>query len=142
MASINAAYLHPYADITLALDILPKGPSLDWTENNQLHDCFKAWRERVEILMTGMALKKKPKEFIRHCLKVWSGQTGYAHIEAVGLTGDDATSIKCILDTPKGHCKPRSNEVVAATAYKQLVHGDLYLPECIENCKEVTAACN
>ena len=42
----------------------------------------------------------------------------------------------------EGHCKPRSNEIVVATAYRQLVQGDLGLPEYIEKCKEVTAACN
>ena len=90
--------------------------------------------------MTSMRLKKESQEFICHCIKAWSGETDHAHI-AVGLTGDNATSTKCILDTSKGHCKPRSNEIVAATAYKQLVLGDLGLLEYIEKCKEVTAAC-
>ena len=56
--------------------------------------------------------------------------------------GDDANCTKCLLHTLKGHCKPRSNEIVAAIACKQLVQGDLGLPEYTEKCKEVTAACN
>ena len=64
------------------------------------------------------------------------------HTEAVGLMGNDVTSTKCILDTLKGHCKPWSNEIIAATAYKELVKGDLGLLEYIEKYKEVTAACN
>ena len=43
---------------------------------------------------------------------------GGTHIEAIGPMGDDANSTKCILDTLKGHCKQRSNKIVAATAYK------------------------
>ena len=110
--------------------------------DNQLYDHFKTWRKRAEMLMTGMALKKQPKEFICYYIKAWSGETGYAHIEAVGLLGDDANIKKCILNAIEGHCEPRSYEIVAATAYKQLLQGDLGLPEYIENCKEVTAACN
>ena len=32
----------------------------------------------------------------------------------------------------ESHCKPRSNEIVAATAYRQLVQGDLGLPQYIK----------
>ena len=46
---------------------------------------------------------------------------GDAHIEAAGLTGDDVFSTKCLLDPLKDHCKPGSNKIVVATAYKQLV---------------------
>ena len=37
------------------------------------------------MLSMGMAMKKDPQEFIHHCIKAWSGETGQAHIEAVGL---------------------------------------------------------
>ena len=60
----------------------------------------------------------------------------------MSITNDDATSTKCILDALEGHCKPISNEIVAAASYKQLVQGSLGLPEYIERCKDITAACN
>ena len=60
----------------------------------------------------------------------------------VDLTGDDAHSMKCILDALKGHCRPRSNEIVAAKSYKQLVKGDVSLPEYVEKYNEVTVECN
>ena len=40
------------------------------------------------------------------------------------------------------HCNSRSNKSGAATAYKQLVQGDLGLPEYIQKSEEITAACN
>ena len=49
------------------------------------------------------------------------GETGHPHIETVGLTGDNANRTKCILHTLKDHCKLRSNEIEAATAYNQQV---------------------
>ena len=58
------------------------------------------------------------------------------HIAVVGLTDDNANSTKCLLDTFKGHIKPRSEEIVAASAYKQLGQGDLGLPEYIEKCSK------
>ena len=94
------------------------------------------------MLTTCMALKKEFYKFICHCIKAWSGETGQTHIKSVGITGDDATCTKCILGALEGHCKPRSNETVAAKAYKQLVQGNIDLPEYIEMCREVTAACN
>ena len=89
------------------------------------------------MLMTGIALKEECQEFMCHCIKAWLGEMGHAHIEAVGHKGDDANNIKCILDVLKGHCIPRSNEMVTATAHKQLVQGNLGLPEYKEKCKEV-----
>ena len=142
VASIGAAYPHWYGDIRMTLDILMKGPSLDLTEDNQIYDCFKAWRKRVEMLMTDMTQKKDLQEFLCHFIKAWSGETGHTHIEAVGLTGDNATSTKYILDTLTCHCKPRSNDIVAVTAYKQWVQEDPGLPECIEKCNNATVACS
>ena len=72
------------------------------------------------MLMTGMSLKK----------------------EVLDLTDDNAVSTKFIPDTLENYCKLRSNEIVAAIAYKQLVQGKLDLPEYKEKCKEVTAVCN
>ena len=73
------------------------------------------------MLLIGMARKKEPQEFICHCIKAWSQETGHTHIEVVGLTGYNVTSTKYILGIIEGDCKPKSNEIVAATAYRQLV---------------------
>ena len=101
VASIGAAYLYPYGDVKMVLVFLMKGPSLDWTEDNQIYDCFKAWRKKVEMLMTDLALKKDLQEFICHCIKAWSGETGHTHIEVVGVTGDNATSTKIDTEHPQ-----------------------------------------
>ena len=61
MTSIGAASPHPCRDFRITLYILMKGPSLDWTKDIQLYDHFKAWRKRVDMLMTGTALKKAPQ---------------------------------------------------------------------------------
>ena len=92
--------------------------------------------------MIDVVLKKEPQEFICHCIKAWSRETVHTHIEAVGLTCHKAYNMIHLPDTLKGHFRPRSNEIVAATAYKQLVQGDLGLPEYIKKCKEVTVVCN
>ena len=93
------------------------------------------------MLITGMAVKREPKEFICHCIKAWLGRWA-THIEAVYLMGDNSNSMKCILDAFKIDCKCRSNEIVAATAYKHLVQGYLGLPEYMQKCKEVTRVCH
>ena len=124
----------------MALDILTKGPSLDFIEDNQMHYSFKALMKRIQMQMTVMTLKKESQEFIYQCIRAWSGEKGHTHIEAVVL--NDANRQKFTLDAYTGHCILRSNKIVAATAYKQLVQGALGLPEYVEKCKEVTAVCN
>ena len=119
----------------MALDFLKKEPSLQWTEDNQLCDHFKAWRKSIRMLMTSMVLRKEPQEFICHSIKTWL--RGWAtHSEAGGLMGDNANSMKCILNAIKSHCKPRSNKIVAAMAYIQLVQGDLGMPQYLEKYKK------
>ena len=77
--------LSPTGDIKIALDVLVKGSSLDWTEDNQLYNHIKAWRKRVDMLMTGMALKKELQELICQYIKAWLGEMGHTHIEAMGF---------------------------------------------------------
>ena len=45
------------------------------------------------------------------------------HIKAANLQGEDASNTSQILYALETHCRPRSNEIVAATVYKQLVQG-------------------
>ena len=97
--------------------------------------------EDGEILMTEMALNKEPQEFMHHCIKAWSGERGCTHIEAAGLTGDNTISTICILGSLEDLCKPRSNEIITATACKQLVQSYLGI-EYIEKCKEVIVTYN
>ena len=66
----------------MVLEIMTKGPSLDWTEDDRLYDRFKAWRQRVELLTHGMKLKEEEAEFMCHCIKVWSGETGQCVLAA------------------------------------------------------------
>ena len=63
---------------------------------------------------------------------------GHANQEAAGFT-EAANSMKCILDALSGHCKPRSNETVAASAYKEQLQGDLGQSKYVQKCKAVTA---
>ena len=83
------------------------------------------------MLMTAMAMKKEPQEIHLSLHKGLVGEAGHAHIKEGDLTEDNADSTKYLLETLKGHCKLRSNEIVAATVYKQLVQGDLGLPAYI-----------
>ena len=69
------------------------------------------------MLTPGMVLKKVPQEFICQCIKAWIGEMGHAHIETVCLMNGNANNTKYILDNIKDDCKPRSNEIVAATAH-------------------------
>ena len=113
----------------VALYILMKGLSFNSTEDNLLCDHLKAWRKRVEMLTNKHGTEEGAPSILLSFIKTWSGELGQTHIGSVGLTGDNATSTKHILDSFEGHCKPRNNETVVATAEKQLVQGDCGQPE-------------
>ena len=76
-----------------------------------------------------MVLKKESEKFIGDCIKAWSGEMGHTHRSG----GSDGWW--CSQDEVQTY-RPRSNEIVAATAYKQLVHVDLGLPEYIGGAKK------
>ena len=117
----------------MALDILTKGPSLDLTEENQLYDHFKAWRKRVGMLTNCMAPEERtPRIPLLLHKGLVRGDRPCTHRSSGSHRLDDATSTKCILDIIKGPSKSRINEILAATAFKQLVQCDLGLQEYIE----------
>ena len=128
---ITSSHIFTHKGFKMALDVMTMWPSLNRSEDNQLHDCFKAWRKKVEILNPGLALNKEPQEFICHCIQAWPGEIGQKHIKSVGVTGDDSTSQKHIKDAFHGQKKPRSNEIAVAMTYEQLVQADPGLPKYI-----------
>ena len=124
----------------MALAILMKGHSLNWTEDNQIHDNFKACRKRKEMLITDTE-ERAPRIHL-------SLHKGLVNGDRLG-THWIGRSHRWLCYKHKMHpgCPWRSLQaqkqwIVAATVYKPLVQVDLGLPEYIEKCKEITAACN
>jgi len=52
-----------------------KGPSMDWSTDNNLYSRFKMWKQRCELLFTGPMTKIEEEVQWKHLL-YWSGKHG------------------------------------------------------------------
>ena len=122
------------------MEVLAKGPILDWTKDGKLHECFLEWK-KVSILCRGLAMTKADPEFMCLCIYQWSGERGQNILGKAVLSSEDHKKWEKHLEKVEAQCKPRGSKLVAATQYKVLTQGDLELPEYIEKCRQITSAC-
>ena len=54
---------------SLAMEVLTKGPILDWTSDGKLHERFLEWKKKVSVLCKGLKMTKADPEFT--CLNVY-----------------------------------------------------------------------
>ena len=120
-------------------DILIKGPNLTGQRTSNYIITSRPWGRGWKGWQPACLWRKNPRIHLSQHKGLVRGD-GPHKIEAVGLTGDDACSTQCLLETLEVHCKPRNNIIVTAAAYNQLEQGDLGLLGYIEKCKDVTAA--
>ena len=40
----------------MAMEVLTKGPILDWTSNGKLHERFLEWKKKVSVLCKGLRI--------------------------------------------------------------------------------------
>ena len=114
----------------MAMEVLTKGPILDWTSDGKLHERFLEWKKKVSVLCKGLRMTKADPEFICLCIYKWSGERGQNIL-------DKATFSEVDLNNWEKHCKPRGSKLVAATQYKVLTQGDMELPEYIKKCSKL-----
>ena len=54
---------------------IDKGPSMDWSTDDNLYNRFKMWKQRCELLFTGPMAKLEEDIKCKHLL-YWSGEHG------------------------------------------------------------------
>lgn len=123
------------------MEVLTKGPILDWTSDGKLHERFLEWKKKVSVLCKGLRMTKADPEFICLCIYQWSGERGQNILDKATFSEADLKNWEKHLEKLEEHCKPRGSKLVAATQYKVLTQGDMELPEYIEKCRQITDAC-
>ncbi|PFX14801.1 Retrovirus-related Pol polyprotein from transposon 17.6 [Stylophora pistillata] len=123
------------------MEVLAKGPILDWTNNGKLHERFLEWKKKVSILCRGLVKAKADPEFVCLCIYQWSGERGQNILDKATIPANDRKKWEIHLRKVEEQCKPRGSKLVPATQYKELTQGDMELPEYIEKCRQVTDAC-
>ena len=70
----------------MAMNTLESGPKLDWTRDNQMYECYRIWRKKVEFIFCSALADSTPKQLVSY-LKYWMGDQGIPLIEKWESTG-------------------------------------------------------
>ena len=70
----------------MAMSTLESGPKLDWTRDNQIYECYRIWRKKVEFIFCSALADSTPKQLVSY-LKYWMGDQGIPLIEKWESTG-------------------------------------------------------
>ena len=62
------------------MSTLESGPKLDWTRNNQMFECYRIWKKKVEFIFCSALEDATPKQLVSY-LKYWMGYQGILLIE-------------------------------------------------------------
>ena len=70
----------------MAMSTLQSGPKLDWTRDNQMYECYRIWRKKVEFIFCSALADATPMQLVSY-LKYWMGDQGIPLIEKWESTG-------------------------------------------------------
>ena len=70
----------------MAMSTLDTGPKFDWTRDNQMYECYRIWRKKVEFIFCSALADSTPKQLVSY-LKYWMGDQGIPLIEKWESTG-------------------------------------------------------
>ena len=68
------------------MSTLETGPKLDWTRDNQMYECYRIWKKKVEFIFCSVLADSTPKQLVSY-LKYWMGDQGIPLIEKWESTG-------------------------------------------------------
>ena len=68
------------------MSTLETGPQLNWTRDNQMYECYRVWKKKVEFIFCSALADSTPKQLVSY-LKYWMGDQGIPLIEKWESTG-------------------------------------------------------
>ena len=103
----------------MAMRTLETGPKLNWTRDNQMYECYRVWKKKVEFIFCSALADSTPKQLVSY-LKYWMGDQGIPLIEKWESTGKlDYSNAKETPATEGGRRRALSN------GYKVQTYWDL-----------------
>ena len=72
--------------LKMAMSTLESGPKLDWTRDNQMFECYRIWKKKVEFIFCSALADATPKQLVSY-LKYLMGDQGIPLIEKWESTG-------------------------------------------------------
>ena len=109
---------------------IDKGPVLDWTDDNGLMECYRKWREKVEVLFKG-TLITAIDAFKCNYIIYWSGEIGMDLVEKWEIKGKitdaNRNTMNRYFDLFEEHIAPKLNTLIAVVELKRLFQGTMSL---------------
>ena len=89
MFSLNAKLLHGVrskvnqTEIKMVSQNFVQGPKMDWTEDPDLHRCFREWREETELLVDTAPAHIKDKSTKLKFVTLWAGKEARTYLNTL-----------------------------------------------------------
>ena len=102
MVSLNVKLLHGVRSkvnqtkIKMASQNFVQGPKMDWTEDTELHRCFREWRGETELLVNTALAHIKDKTTKLKFVTLWAGKEARTYLTTIpdGKKGQSTDSTK------------------------------------------------
>ena len=111
---------------------IDKGPVMDWTNDSGLDECYRKWKERVEVLFKG------PLSTLNDAVKCnyiiyWSGDHGMDLVDKLTnenkITDANKDTIQTYWDQFEEYIHPQTNKLLAVVELKHLFQGSISLQD-------------
>ena len=103
MFSLNTKLLHGVrskvnqTEIKMANQNFIQGQRMDWTEDPDLHRCFREWREETELLVDTALVHIKDKSTKLKFVTLWAGKEARMYLNT--LSEEKKDSLQTLLNT-------------------------------------------
>ena len=126
------------------MDVLSKGPVLNWDNDGRLHERFTEWNRSVlsrfaAIRFSSTKDSETVDAFLITCIEEWADQRGrdILHTEAAKLSAEDQKKPEKLLEILESACQPRGSHIAAAAEYRSLVQGSDSVPDFCRRVRQI-----
>ena len=117
-----------------------QGPKMDWTEDTDLHRCFREWREETKLLVDTALSHIKDKTIKLKFITLWAGKEARTYLST--LLGEKKESLQTLLNTLEEWTRPKADEIAAYTQLRGLNQGNKTLSTYIQEVRRLVDLCN
>ena len=117
-----------------------QGPKMDWTEDPDLHRCFREWREETELLVDTALSHIKDKTIKLKFVTLWAGKEARTYLST--LKEEKKDSLQTLLNTLEEGMRPKADVIAACTQLRALNQGNKTLSMYIQEIRRLVDLCN
>ena len=113
---------------------------MDWTEDPELHRCFREWREESELLVNTALVHIKDKTTKLKFVTLWAGKEARTYLTTIPDEKKD--SLQTLLNTLEEWTRPKADEIAAYTQLRALNQGNKTFSTYIQEVRRLVHLCN